>query len=244
MEGFIDLLFEPLEDFWRGFVSFVPNLLVMVFIFILGFLFAWVIGISLKRVLAVVNFDIWCDRVGLTALIRKGDVWTKPSEVFVRILYWFLVILFIMIGLTALQLPTIDNLISQFFLYIPRVFSALLILIAGYLFAGFLSRAVLIAAVNSGYHYAKVLAEAVRLLLVVLILAMALEQLQIAPGIVVAAFSLIFGGIVLALAIAFGIGGIDAAKRIIEGEGEAKKMEKKEEEEKGEEEKGRDIAHL
>jgi len=236
MEGFVDVMFQPLEDFWRGFISFVPNLLVMIFIFILGFLFAWVIGILLKRVLAVVKFDIWCDRVGLTALIRKGDVWAKPSEVFVRILYWFLVILFIMIGLTALQLPTIDNLISQFFVYIPRAFSALLILIAGYLFAGFLSRAVLIAAVNSGYHYAKILAEAVRLLLVVLILAMALEQLQIAPGIVVAAFSLLFGGIVLALAIAFGVGGIDAAKRIIEKGGEEKKEKK--------EEKGRDIEHL
>ena len=236
MEGFMDVLLQPLEDFWRGFISFVPNLLAMIFIFILGFLFAWVIRILLMRVLAVVNFDIWCDGVGLTALIRKGDVWTKPSEVFGRILYWFLVILFIMIGLSALQLPTIDNLISQFFLYIPRVFSALLILIAGYLFAGFLSRAVLIAAVNSGYHYAKILAEAVRLLLVVLILAMALEQLQIAPGIVVAAFSLLFGGIVLALAIAFGVGGIDAAKRIIEKGGEEKKEKK--------EEKGRDIEHL
>lgn len=237
MERFMNVLFQPLEDFWRGLISFVPNLMAMIFIFILGFLFALLIRVLLMRVLAIVNFDKWCDRVGLTALIRKGDVWTKPSEVFSRILYWFLVILFIMIGLSALHLPTINNLISQFFLYIPRAFSALLIIIVGYLFAGFLSRAVLIAAVNSGYHYAKILAEAVRLLLFVLILAMALEQLQIAPGIVVAAFSLVFGGIVLALAIAFGIGGIDAAKKVIKGWEEKR-------EEKEEEKKGRDIEHL
>ncbi|MEK6576894.1 MAG: hypothetical protein AABZ05_04785, partial [Nitrospirota bacterium] len=81
----------------------------------------------------------------------------------------------------------------------------------------------LIAAVNSGYHYAKILAEAVRLLLLVLTLAMALEQLQIAPGVVVAAFSIIFGGIVLALSIAFGVGGIDMAKRIIERNSEEKR---------------------
>ena len=91
----------------------------------------------------------------------------------------------------------------------------------------------MIAAVNSGYHHAKLIAEAARLLLIVLILAMALEQLQIAPGIVIAAFSIIFGGIVLALSIAFGVGGIDAAKRIIE---------KGTEEEK--EDKGRDIEHI
>jgi hypothetical protein len=104
------------------------------------------------------------------------------------------------------------------------VFSAVLILFIGYLAAGFLSRAALIALVNSGYHYAKLLAEAVRLLLIVLILAMALEQLQVAPNIVTAAFSIIFGGIVIALAIAFGVGGIDAARRIIE-KGAAEKKE-------------------
>lgn len=237
MEEFIDMLLEPLGNLWKGVVGFVPNLLAMLLIFILGFFSAWLVRVFLMRIFAVVNFDKWCDRTGLTAIIRKGDVWAKPSEVLGRAAYWFLIILFVMIGLGALQLQTIDNLIFQFFLYVPRAFSALLILIIGYIITGFISRAVLIAAVNSGYHYAKILAEAVRLLLIVLILAMALEQLQIAPSIVVAAFSLIFGGIVLALAIAFGIGGIDSAKKIIEGEGEVKKTEKKEEE-------GRDIEHL
>ena len=237
MENFIDMLFEPINEFLRGFISFLPGLLAMLFILILGLIFAWIVRIVLLRIFKVINFDIWCDRVGLTAIIRKGDVWAKPSEVFGRILFWFLIILFLMIGLSALQLKTIDGLIAQFFLYIPRAFSALLILIVGYIFAGFVSRAVLIAAVNSGYHYAKILAEAVRLLFVVLILAMSLEQLQIAPGIVMAAFSIIFGGIVLALAIAFGVGGIDAAKRIIERGGEERREEKKEEV-------GRDIEHL
>jgi uncharacterized protein YacL len=103
-------------------------------------------------------------------------------------------------------------------MYLPRAFSAVLILIIGYVLTGFISRAVLIAAVNSGYHYAKLLAEAMRLLLTILILAMVLEQLQVAPGIVLAAFSIIFGGIVIALAISFGVAGIDAAKRMIEQE--------------------------
>ncbi len=98
------------------------------------------------------NFDVWCDRDGVTAIIRKGDVWARPSEVFGRILFWFIVILSLMIGLSALQLKTIDDLIPQFILYIPRAFSALLILIAGYIFAGFVSRAVLITAVSNGYH--------------------------------------------------------------------------------------------
>jgi len=145
-----------------------------------------------------------------------------------------MILVALMMGLSALKIPAVDNLVGQFFLYLPRAFSAIVILLVGYVFAGFISRAVLIAAVNSGYHYAKLLAEAIRLLLTVLILAMVLEQLQVAPGIVLAAFSIIFGGIVIALSISFGVGGIDAAKRMIERE----TKEKRPDEEKD------DIEHI
>lgn len=225
MENFIEILLQPMKGFWIGFVSLIPRLIAMLIIIGGGILISWLIKILLVKGLKAANFDSLCDKFGLTAVIRKGDIWEKPAELFGRIIYLFLIIVFIMIGLHALQIQAIDNLISHFFLYLPRVFSALLILVMGYVIAGFLSRAVLIAAVNSGYHYAKVLAEAVRLLLIVLILAMALEQLRISPGIVIAAFSIIFSGIVIALAIAFGVGGIDAAKKIIEKGSEGKKNE-------------------
>jgi hypothetical protein len=129
-------------------------------------------------------------------------------------------------GLGALNVKAMDDVVHRFFQYLPHVFTSVFILVFGYIIAGFIGRAVLLAAVNSGYRYSRLLAEAVRLMLTVLILAMALEQLQVAPGIVVAAFSIIFGGIVLALAISFGVGGIDAAKRMINREEEKKTEEK------------------
>src|SRR3972149_9543349 len=155
MENFMDLLLQPLRDFGMTIFEFIPNLLAMLIIFIVGFFLSHLIKMFFLRVFRVINFDKWCDKAGLTAIIRKGDVWSKPSDVFGGIIYWFLIIIFLMIGLNALQLQTIDNLTAQFFLYIPRAFSALVILIAGYIIAGFVSRAVLITAVNSGYHYAK-----------------------------------------------------------------------------------------
>lgn len=233
MENFIEMLFQPIKEFWTGFVSLVPRFTAMFIIITAGILISYIIKALLVKGLKTANFDSLCDKLGITAVIRKGDIWEKPVELFGHIIYWFLIIIFVMIGLNALQIQTIDNLISQFFVYLPRAFSALMIMVIGYVIAGFVSRAILIAAVNNGYHYAKVLAEAVRLLLIVLILAMALEQLQVAPGIVVAAFSIIFSGIVLALAIAFGVGGIDAAKKIIEKGAEERK-----------EETGRDIEHI
>jgi hypothetical protein len=232
MENFMHVLLDPLKDFWAGFIVFVPKFIAMFIIFAGGVIIAWALKLLLLRTLLAANFDAWADKAGLTAIIRKGDIWGKPSDLSGKILYWFVVIIFLMIGLNALQIQTIDKVVSQFFLYLPRIFSALLIFVIGYVIAGFISRAVLIAAVNSGYHYAKILAEAVRLLLIVFILAMVLEQLSVAPSIVVAAFSIMFGGVVIALAIAFGVGGIDAARRIIEKGSEEKK------------EKEKDIEHL
>lgn len=218
MENFLNLIFEPLQELFLKFKAFLPGLLAMLVILVLGILLAKIFKAILVKFLTAIKFDTWSDRMGFTALMRKGDLWAKPSATLGSIVFWLMIIVTLMIGLSALRIQAIDNLVEQFFSYGPRAFSAAMILIIGYLLAGFISQGVLIAAVNSGYHYAKLLAEAIRTLLMVLILAMAMEQLQIAPGIVLAAFSIIFGGIVTALAISFGVGGIDAARRIIERE--------------------------
>ena len=245
MNEFLTLVLEPFRDVFVSFKDFAPNLLAMLTIFIIGFLGARVLRFLLRKLLIAVGFDSWSDRMGFTVMMRRGDVWNKPTEIVTRLVFWFLVIFTVMIGLGALKVKAIDGLVSQFFLYLPRIFSAVLILFIGYVAAGFVGRTVLIALVNSGSHYAKVLAQAVRLLIVVLILAMSLEQLNVAPNIVLAAFSIIFGGIVIALAIAFGAGGIEAARRIIEKSG-ANGSAQKAGQEAGQQEQPqeRDVEHL
>ncbi|OGS98304.1 MAG: hypothetical protein A3F73_04575 [Gallionellales bacterium RIFCSPLOWO2_12_FULL_59_22] len=225
MTDFMEMIFEPLRELFMQFKAFLPGLLAMLVILVLGILLAKAIKAILVRFLTAVNFDSWCDRMGFTTLMRKGDLWTKPSVLAGVIVFWLLLIVTLMVGLSALKVAAIDQMVGQFFGYMPRIFSAAIILVIGYVLSGFVSRAVLITAANSGFHYAKLLAETVRTLLAVLILAMVMEQLQIAPSIVLAAFSIIFGGIVIALSIAFGVGGIDAAKRVIERETAEKRAE-------------------
>ena len=234
MMDFLNLILEPLQEVLSKFKEFAPNLLAMLVILVVGILLARVLRVILVKVLTAVKFDSWSDRMGFTTLMRKGDLWVKPSSVVGAIVFWMLIIVTLMVGLSALKVEAIDNLVGQFFSYLPRVFSAVVILVVGYTVAGFISRAVLIGAANSGYHYAKLLAESVRVLLIVMIVAMVMEQLQIATNIVLAAFSIVFGGIVVALAIAFGVGGISAAQRIIEREFGDEKVEKARE----------DIEHL
>jgi len=225
MTEFLNLMLEPLQEVFLKFKGFLPNLLAMLVILLLGILLAKIVRIILVKLLIAIKFDIWSDRMGFTTLIRKGDVWTKPSAILGAIVFWLLAIVTLMVGLSALKVAAIDQVVGHFFGYMPRVFSASIILVVGYILAGFVSRAVLITAANSGFHYAKLLAETVRVLLAVMTLAMVMEQLKIAPNIVIAAFSIIFGGIVVALSIAFGVGGIGVAKRMIEKEATEKTAE-------------------
>jgi hypothetical protein len=225
MRNFLDLILEPLNELFTKFKEFIPNFLAMLVILIIGIFVALIIKRFLVKFLAAINFDSWSDRMGFTKIMRKGDLWNKPSAILGAIVFWVLIIVTLMSSMNALQIPAIDNLVGQFFSYVPRILSAAIILIVGYVLTGFISRATLITAANSGFHYARILAKATHTLLIVLILAMVMEQLNIAPSIVLAAFSIIFGGIVIALAIAFGVGGIEAARRMIEKEPVPKREE-------------------
>lgn len=218
MNDFFDLILQPLDAVFLSLKAFLPNLLAMLVILLLGTGLAKLVRLVLLKSLNAINFDSLADRVGMTALMRKGGLWSKPAALLGAVVFWLLLIFTLMVAMNALRIAAIEHLVTEFFDYLPRAFSALVILLVGTVLAGLVSRALLIAAVNSGYHYARPLANSVRILLTVLVLAMTMEQLQIAPGIVLAAFSITFGGIVAALAIAFGVGGIDAARRMIEKE--------------------------
>lgn len=218
MQKFLNLVLEPLKELFVKVKDFIPNMLAMLIIVVVGYILARLVRLILLKFLGAVNFDSWSDRMGFTKLMRKGDVWSKPSMVVANLIFWLLIIITLLTGLYALQIPAMNQLVASVLSYIPQLFSAIMILGIGYVFSEFVSRTVLIAAANTGFHYAKLLAKAVNTLLIVLILAMVLEQLHIAPTVVLAAFSIVFGGIVIALAIAFGVGGIPTARRMIERE--------------------------
>ncbi len=108
------------------------------------------------------------------------------------------------------------DLVAKFFNYLPNLFAGILILVVGYLIAAFLGRATLIASVNAQLSSAKLFSRAVRVLIVVLALTMALYHLGIAEKVILVAFTIIFGGMALTLAIAFGWGGRELAKDFLE----------------------------
>jgi uncharacterized membrane protein len=119
-------------------------------------------------------------------------------------------------------------------MYLPNVFTALLVLLVGYVLSNFLGRAALIASVNAGIRVSGVIGKFVKLLVLTLSATMALEQLGIGRETVILTFAIVLAGVMLALALAFGLGGRDLAREYLE-----KKMRGKDEGEERDE-----ISHL
>jgi hypothetical protein len=197
-------------------LTFLPNLLAMITILIVGFFVAWVLKVILLRVLKAIQFDRVSERWGFSQVFSKGGMPYSPTHLLSRFFYWVVVLITLILGINALEVAATQNFITQFFNYLPHLFAAIIILVIGYLVAVFLGQTILIAAVNAQMESAKFFSRAVRWFIIILSMTMALYHLGIAGEVIIIAFTITFGGIVLALAIAFGWGGRELAKDFLE----------------------------
>jgi len=228
------VIIEPFNSFFKSILQFLPNLLAFLLIFVIGIFLGRVLNALFLRIFSAVGLDKFSEKSGAMDLIRKGGIKDSISVLLAKIVRWVIIIIFAIIALRALELPTIERIFEKFLLYLPNVFVAAVILLLGYLLGNFFGRAALIASVNAGIRIAGVIGRFVKFTVFLLAATMALEQLGIGKETIVIAFAIIFGGVVLALAIALGLGGRDTAKEYIE-----KKLKGEEEEEKKDE-----ISHL
>jgi hypothetical protein len=217
MNDFINqALLGPLTLLGHQVLAVLPNVLAMGIILVGGLFTAWAFGSLVERLFRMIGFDHFCDRLGMNAALLRGGVKTDPSRLVGRGIYWTVIVLASIAALGALNLTPINRFAQSLLAYVPHLVTATVILLAGYFLSNLASQAVLIAAVNAGLRPARLIAICTRWGLQVLAVAMALEQLGIAQHIVVVGFGITWGGIVLAGAIAFGLGAADLAKEFLE----------------------------
>ncbi len=213
-------LLQNLARVWNLFrekaIFFLPRLLAALVVLGLGWLVAVIVRTIARHILKATRFDLRCERSGFALLLRKAEIPWAPSEAVCRALYWAVLICTTIFSLSALESPVLDQVVSAFFLYLPYLAVAILILVVGFILANFLSRAALLASINKELPSAHFIAETVRTLVGLLAVTMAMEQLGIAQGTVTTTFAIAFGSIMLALALSFGLGGRSLAKDFLE----------------------------
>jgi len=197
--------------------EFLPGLLaLLVAVLVLTAVGAGVAAI-LRRILVAAKFDERLAR-NSTATISDWSPANSPTALVARVAFWACVLVGFFIGISAFDAayPN-DSHISTFVLpYLTHSIGAVLLLIAGSVIARFLERSVLIGAVNAKLQYARFLSLGIKWLVLVLTAAMVLDHLQIGGAVVELAFGILFGGIVLTLALAVGLGSRDIVSRSLE----------------------------
>jgi len=221
------VIIEPFERFFEKALQFLPDFFSAILIFAFGIVLGFILRAISLRLFRTIKLDKFSERLGVIELLRKGGIKDSVSVLLAKVIGWITIVIFAVISMRELEIPTVERLFESFLLYLPNVFVAALILLFGYLLGNFFGRAALIASVNAGIKISGLIGRFVKFTVFILSGTMALEQLGIARGTIIISFAIIFGGIVLALAIAFGLGGRDIAKEYLEKKvkGEEKKDE-------------------
>jgi hypothetical protein len=197
----------------EAFASALPGVLVMLVVVALALLAALAVRAAVARALKGLDLD------------RRSDAGSVPrvetaprtvTSVVAAGSFWLILVIGVLIGLTAFDAPLPNRLAIGAFDYLPNVIGGVLIFAGGALAAQFLGRTVLIGAVNMQIGPARMLSIAVKWLVLLVATAMALEHLGIGRTVLFLAFGLLFGGVVLALALAIGLGARDVVRRALE----------------------------
>jgi hypothetical protein len=215
-EFWVDLVWTSLRNLGAALKAVLPSLLAALTLLVLGVLVGRVAGALIARLLRALQFDRRGGAWGLTDALARAGIARTPTEVVRLVVFWTAFVVFATMGIDALAIPGAPGATGLMMLLLPRVLSALLILVVGWLAANFLGQTVLIAAVNAGRPEARLLARVTRLAILLFAVATALTEIGIGRDMVLIAFGVTFGGLVLALALAFGLGARHLAGRLLE----------------------------
>src|ERR1700690_1052462 len=214
-EMIIGELSQALQEIARGFAHFLPRLIVMSILSLVGWVIASVGKVALRSILRLIKFDKLSENAGASQLLTKAAL-PSATEMLSRFVFWVAWLGFILLGVSVLGILGLQEQVARFFLFLPRLFVAMFIMFFGLLAASFFSRAALLAAVNANVPSPRVLSLAIRSIIIVFVLSIAFEELGIAEQTMLVAFGIGFGALMLGLAIAFGIGGRNLAERFLE----------------------------
>ncbi len=228
-EKFVSELTQATHEIVRSIAQFLPRLMGTLIIVLIGWVIAYILKSILRTILRLARFDKLSEHAGATQLLKKAAL-PSSTELLSRFVFWVAWIGFILIGVSVLGIVGMQEHVGRFFGFLPRLFAALFVFFFGLLASSFFSRAALLAAVNADLPSPRLISSTIRTLIIVFSVSIGFEELGLAEHTVLVAFSIVFGSLMLGLALAFGIGGRDLARQFLERRFVHEKKEEKEDE--------------
>ena len=207
MEQQLSVVVESVRSFMVQLGEFLPKLIGAVIILIVGWFVAKFLMFIVVKGLKLINFNVLTEKAGVDGFLKKGGLRKGTTDILGILIYWLVILATLLVAFNALGLTVVSDLVGRITLFIPNVIVAVLILTIGLYFARFVEEAVVAYGKNVGLDEAPLIGKLARWALIVFVVIISLGQMNIADRYLQPAFFIILGGVTLALALAFGLGG-------------------------------------
>ena len=212
----IDMFVDSTREFLHQAAAFLPKLLLALLVVAVGWLLAKVARFAVERALRAVNFNVLTERAGTDNFLRQAGMRGDTTTLFGLVALWLVILAALSIAFNGLGLTYISDLLGRVVLFTPKLLMAMLIVVFGAYFARFVGNAVQGHCVEARIPDADVLGRLVRYLLMSFVVMIALSQVEVGGDIVQRTFLVILAGFMLAVALAFGLGGKEWAASLLQ----------------------------
>lgn len=212
----VDMLLEPIRVVLAQIGAFLPRLALAIAVLVAGWLVARMARFAVVKGLRAINFHVLTERAGTDGFLQQGGIRSDTTDVFGALVYWLVLLATLVIAFNGLGLTNITDLLGQLLVFVPKLIVALLILVFGAYFARFVGNAVFMYCRSAGMQDAALLGRLAQYAIIAFVVLIALDQANVGGAIIRQSFLIILAGIMLALALAFGLGGQRWAADLLE----------------------------
>ncbi|MBI4432188.1 MAG: hypothetical protein HY592_01740 [Candidatus Omnitrophica bacterium] len=206
---------EPVEAMWARVMGFLPTLVSVILILIIGWLIAALVQRVVTRFLKLARLDTVSEKIGISNILTKGDINYTLSEIIGVLIYWLLMLVVVLAAVNTLQLTVAAELLNQVILYLPNVIASIFILVLGIFFASVMGNTVRTTAANARVQQARTLGQVTQAVIIVFTIIEAIRQLKVDTTLFDMVIQFTLAAIALGIGLAIGLGCKDMAAKYV-----------------------------
>jgi len=212
----LNVILDSMQALLREVGVFLPRLGSALVVLLVGWLLAKAFRLAVVKSLRALNFHVLTERAGIDGFLQQGGTEKDAVDLFGAVAYLLVILASLIIAFNSLGLTQVTDLLGKVLLFVPKLLVTMLVLVFGAYFARFAGRSVQSYCRGADIADAELLGRLMQYGVMAFVLLLAIDHLDIGGGLIQQTFLILLAGIVLGLAIAFGLGGREYAAALLE----------------------------